>query len=138
MSKGGSNVFIKTNVSIITEEGFLKEPGYLYKNNLNLIKRGTHSWKLSHEHSGYSVVMLNMPLDLAKQVTTLIHSLVDWSETDKDNVMIFIHEKEGTMEILRELETISTEKEIEEIRDRLLQKTDNNTSISALIDLTVA
>lgn len=134
-------MFIKTNISLCmvlgNEVEIEKELGYLYKKNLSLVKRGTHSWKLSHEHSGYSVIMLNMPLDLAKQATMLIHTLVDWSETNQDTINLIIRENEETIEILRDLSQISTEEEIEEIRDKLLQKADNNTSISDLIDLMV-
>lgn len=134
--------FVKTKVSVCGILGdkieIIKEMGYLYKNNLSLIKRDTNSWVLSHEHSGYLVIRLNMPFDLAKQVTMIIHSLIDWAETDKETINLLIREKEETMKILGELSTISSEKEIEEIRNKLLQNVEDTTSTSDLIDLMVA
>lgn len=134
--------FVKTKVSVCGILGdkieILKEIGYLYKGNLSLIKRCPHSWALTHEHSGYLIVRLNMPFDLAKQVTMIIHSLVDWAELDKDTLNLLVREKEETMRILGELSVISSEEEIKEIRNKLLQNVEENTSTSDLIDLLVA
>jgi len=57
--------------------------------------------------------------------------------SDKDILNLRINEK-GKIEILKKLGSISSEEEIEEIRNKLLQNIEDTTSTSNLIDLMIA
>lgn len=134
--------FIKTNINVcegITKEGIIqecmrKEPGYLYKQILNIRKRSTDSWTLSQEISGLSITHLeNMSLDLAKKATILIHTLLDWTETDiekiKSDMQAYLQAYPTILDKIR----YADENELETIRLELLETATNPESIIELM-----
>lgn len=128
--------FIKTNVNVyqtITEKGetreyMTKEPGYLYKQTLNIRKQDTYRWTLSHQISGLSVMDFNS-LNRAKKATPLIHSLIDWTETNTEKINEDMKEHSDVFSQI----SYADENELEVIKLKLLENTIDPESIIELM-----